>query len=375
MRIIAFLNERSVSILPNWVWLLLIIGITVLCTSTIIRACSCYNKSALHSKHDFNRTKNIGNSFRGIYFTVTILIMFAIVAIDYLKSNYDQHKQIVLESEQDAISLSLIDMQSATLAISALVVTLASVIISVLTLYRERKTEINNQYIDESIRNIEIADKEIQALSTIISIQFIDENQRECYHDAIRDYLASLEVFSNSLLSARFNATRLSVINGVAKIESNPTEQLELYQSIVRIGKSILKGNSTVLDRNFALLETLHALYHIIKLKIDADPNSAHEDINTAMRYLKMLSTSNDSYGHIANTKGLIKLWSGIAEKRMSNDSKAKTYLNASLQLFEEALLINPNKVQFLNHKAVALQQIYDIEHMILNKDLKQRLI
>ena len=319
-----------------------------------------YRLGALSSdKKKLNR-----ESFAGIYITIGILIVFAMLAISYLKVNYDSFKSATSVATVDPITASIANMQTATLAISSLVVTLASIIIAILTLYRDRKTELNNQAIDESLKKLAKADSELQALSSIISIQFIDERQRECYYDAIIQYLKEIEDNSDDFLYNRFRVTQLSVMNGMAQNERNPIKQQEQYQTIVEIAEKIINDKkTTTLDKQFSALEILHALYYIIKLKIDQCPDSANYDIDKAKRYTNNRSLfGNDSFGHIANTKGLIHLWSGIAKIRMEKKEKAVYYFKESLKYFNEALYINPNKKEFLNHKGVALQQLYDIE-------------
>lgn len=316
-------------------------------------------------------------SFTGIYITIAILIIFAMFAIGYLKVNFDSFKKAAEGFLTDPLTASIANMQTATLAISSLVVTLASIIIAILTLYRDRKTELNNIAIEESLNILSMADAELQTLSSIISIQFIDERQRECYHDAIVQYLESIEFQKDDNLYNRFIVTQLSIMNGMAQIEKNSNEQLNQYLKIAEIAENVINcKNTTLLDKQFSALELLHALYHVIKLKIDISPNSANYDIERAMRYLRnRYLYSYDSFGHIANTKGLIHLWSGIAKARMKEKERAVLFFKESLLFFNEALSINPNRKEFLNHKGVALQQLFDVKpNDRLKSELKRTL-
>lgn len=358
-------------ILPNWKIIMIIIQLLI----------DFYFAAFLWRS---SRRDGVGHeSFIGLYITILALIVFAVIVIGYLKVNYDSYKISAMNTLTDPVSITIANMQATTLAISTLVVTMASIIIAILTLFRERKTELNNKEIEKSLSQLAKADAELQALSSIISIQFIDERQRECYHDAIQHYLMEIESSKDDYLCNRFRVTRLSVMNGMAQIQKNPADQLEIYQNIVNTAEEVISNRSaTLLDKRFSFLEILHALYQIIKLKIDKSPKSANTDIDKAIKYLRKVSSFDDSYGHIANTKGLIHLWSGIAKIRMGEEEEAPQchkdaigFFEKAIKSFNEALTINPNRTEFLNHKSVALQQLYDISpNKELNIKLKETL-
>ena len=59
----------------------------------------------------------------------------------------------------------------------------------------------------------------------------------------------------------------------------------------------------------------------------------------------------------------MIELWTGIALIRNKEKAKGKRSLEKSLINFDDAIIKNTSKLEFYNHKSVALQQLYDITH------------
>lgn len=323
------------------------------------------------------RKKTINRSTLSISFPIILLIIFSCFVLMYIKTNYDAYKKAIENNSISVVELSVVDMQASTLAISALVVTLASIILTILTLYHEKRNEENKKDIEKSVQKIKQTETELRTLASLTSIQFIDERQRECYFDAIQQYIESKQDISENFLYAHFRIAYMNIIDGLSKNETNRELQLEHNNSIVMIAREILTSESSItLEKEIALLGMLHSLYQIIRLKIDTCPSSARDDIRLAMSYMKRVSTASiDSYGHIANIKGLINMWSGIAMARTGENRQAIQYLKKSLPFFDAALDKSPNKIEFLNHKAVALQQLYDQNKILNDESIKEQLL
>lgn len=312
-------------------------------------------------------------SFFSVQIVIILLITFAFCVIFYIKEVYDRYITIP-KSGLASVELSLVDMQANTLAISALVVTLAGIVLTILTIYKEKKAEINNNLVEESIIKLRNAEEAIKGLANIVSIQFVGEKHKECYYDAIQQFIEKSKNSVDGAFYTHFRVALISITSYMLSAQHNEINSVKEYDVIISAAEEIINNSdASNIDAQFAYLEALHALYQKIKYSIQKQPTSAEPDIKKALKYLKRVSGSiDDSFGHIANLYGLIYLWSGIAELRTQKDKDGINHLNHSLMYFEDALEKSPNKYEFYNHKAVALQQIYDVTG---NSDTHEELI
>ena len=151
---------------------------------TIIVATLAVTNIILYSrnrrKHHFKPTTTI--SLVGVYVVIIVLVLFAVFALFLVDKRYDNYMNMLAQSPRtDPVEVSVLDMQANTLTISTLVVTIAGIVLTVLTIYKERKAEISKKALDESIAKIQQAEDAIKSLSNIVSLTFVGEKQRECY--------------------------------------------------------------------------------------------------------------------------------------------------------------------------------------------------
>lgn len=300
----------------------------------------------------------------GIFRSICLLILFFICVIVYLKNNADAFFRTA-SSTISAMEMELLDMQATTLTITSLVVTLASIIIAILTIYRDRRNEYNQSIIDESLRKLNAAEKTIRGISNIIAIQFVGESHRECYYDTIKQYIEEARDDEDDAFYNHFRMALISITDYIANDKHHTAKSTADYDLIIKTADEIIKSNKNdKLDLRFAYLECLHALYQKIKFVIQNNPKDAEEDINKAMRYLKCVAaTVDDTFGHIANLYTLITLWSGIAKARIHETKEARKLLERSLGYSDEAIEKNHEKVEFLNHRVVICHQLYEISN------------
>lgn len=332
-----------------------------------------------------NENKPTKLSNLGPYICVALLVIFGIMAILYMRQNYDNYNSAIKRYRGSITELRIADMQAATLAIATLVVTLAGVTLTVLSILRERKNDAMERKIEnqieklsagqnelESYRNkILKAEREIHDIANLASIQYIGEEQRECYFDMINQHINErINDQQGQLLEENYRIILISLLSNLAKHENSVNTRNDYYAQILNHADTIRTSKkATRTETGIAVLEMLHALYQQIKTDIDHNPANASPKIKSASTLLNdctlILKDLPDTFGHIDNLKGLIHLWSGIAEIRMEDDSiiyQAKKSLEKAILHFDKAIEKNPAKVEFLNHKAVALQQLNDLE-------------
>lgn len=332
------------------------------------------------SKNNAVKLNNLGP-----YVCVALLVIFGILTILYMRLNYDKYDAAIRNYPGSVAELRIADMQAVTLAVATLVVTLAGVTLTVLSILRERKNDALERKIETQIEKLSEgeneleryreriikAESEIRDIANLASIQYIGEDQRECYFDIISQHINDrIENHEGQLLEENHLIIRISLLSNLAKHENSVRIKNANYDLIVNYAEKIRNSvKATKTEKEIAVLETLHALYQQIKIDIDHNPANADSKIKMALTLLNDSSLNikdlPDTFGHIENLKGLIHLWSGIAEIRMRDVSlthSATSNLKDAIDHFDKAIEKNPAKVEFLNHKAVALQQLNDID-------------
>lgn len=279
-----------------------------------------------------NRTKKFYSkinapSLVGIYVVIILLIGFASYAIYHVGIKYNNYLDTLKATgfaADDVAKLSIFDMQANTLAISTLVVTIATVVLSILTLYKDRKAEINSQKLEESREQIQQAEEAIKNLSNIVSLTFVQENQRECYFDAVNQIIDQNST-NNSPFYNHFRIAQISLLNNVIAEKQDEISLTPTYEKIIEIAEQIIhSGDVTELDSQFAYLEALHALYLKIRNGVQTNMKTVQEDIKKAFKYIKIVDVTlgNDSYGHVANLNALTHFWSGMYKTGMAKLKK-----------------------------------------------------
>ena len=305
-------------------------------------------------------------SLVGIYVVIILLIGFAAYAIYHVGIKYNNYLNTLKATgfaADDIAKLSIFDMQANTLAISTLVVTIASIVLTILSLYKDRKAEINSQKLEESREQIQQAEEAIKNLSNIVSLTFVHDNQRECYYDAVNE-LINLNSVNKSSFYNHFRIAQISLINNVIAKKEEDINLTSEYDRIIKIAEQIINSDTvSELDSQFAYLEALHALYRKIKNGVQKNMEGVQDDITKAFSYLKKVNRTlgDDTFGHISNLSALTHFWSGMYKIRHGELSEGERLFKTARLEIDEALEKNKDKIEFLNHKAVILQQTYDL--------------
>lgn len=299
-------------------------------------------------------------SMTGIYIVTIILSILSVYIIHHINSLRERYSQLSMD-QLSGVEITLADMQANTLTICAIVLTITTIIISLLMLYKERKSEINERRIDENIKEIEDAEEAIKKLSNIVSMTFVGEKQRECYYDAVNQIIESNR--ENSPFYNHFLIAKMSMISNYVDSRDDEINLNSVYTQLIATADEILsRDDVTEIDSQFAYLEALHALYLKIKNSVQTNSKTEEEDIDKAFRYLNRVSgISSDTFGHINNLAGLTYLWVGMAQVRKERIDEGKRNIEHSLAHLNLAIEKNREKIEFHNHKAVALQQLYDL--------------
>ncbi len=300
---------------------------------------------------------------------ISLGILFSCLVMLIVTTDIEEYK-MSCKSNYSLAELSILDMQANTLAISGIAIALGSVIIAILSFVREKKVDKYNIAIENNVQKIKQSEELIKTLTNVISIQFIEQKNKELYFDVIRKYidketLKSDHPYKEHLLVAHIGI-KAHALNELHQGDHKP----EKYEEIVNIADSVIQSPSTTdLNRHFAYLEGLHALYQMIKYKIQIDPKSANNEIKKAQKYLgEIAEDTADRFGHIANLRGLIYYWSGIAAVRTKKQNESNKLFKKAIYEFDNAIKKNPHKVEFLNHRMVALQQLFDQNDPFVDK-------
>ena len=285
--------------------------------------------------------------------------------------------------ESSALINSLVSMQANTLTVTAIIITISSIIISVLTIYRERKAEINSERVDQSIQKLNNSEKMTQELAAISSIVLLDDEQQEVFIPIIRQKIEKLTKVGedSNIAYAHFQMIlmNLALYDQHYLAEKNkPNKQNDYveYDYIIKKANKIIKDDeSTQLSRDFAYIERVHAAFQKLKNSTESTDTekkrkNIQSNINDAHKYLKDLKKQklNDSNGHIVNLTGLIELWTGIAKTRIYENSdnginsiELISHYEEAKRCFTVAIEKNRKKVGFKNHMVVALLRLADI--------------
>lgn len=330
---------------------------------------------------------------RGSFIIVEVVfVLLIILGMLVLNETADYYKttmtisQYVQQNDQKndtddanaALIASLVSMQANTLTITGVIVTITSIVISMLTIYRERKTEINNEKLTQSIQKLENTEKMIQELAAISSVLLLNSGQQEVFVSIIQQEIEKLGEKSDNanVAYAHFHMILMNMYLFTHHYMIGKQNEYEEYDIIIEKANKIIDNDeSTQLSRNFAYIERVHAAYQKLKNSTDYTYTKKKRErieifIDDAHKYLKALKKQklDDINGHIANLTGLIELWTGIAKTRIqeSDDSRDFTqerighYKEAS-KFFDIAIKLNENKIEFKNHQVVNFLRLADV--------------
>lgn len=294
--------------------------------------------------------------------TVTVLlIVFFTGVLIYLKSGYDRYLGTISEY-RDIAELSILDMQANTLTIASLVVALASIILSVLTFYKEKKANQYDEILNQNLSKIKEAEIYMLELADISSLQFIDDSYKDFYAGVISQHLEErLEDHNNYL----YTCSRIVLISNILKHISmcnKKDKKLDKYAKIIEYAKQIIEKNpDDSLASKFAHMEIINALYQKIKINLSEDPTFSEDDIKEAKKHISfVLKNTDDEFGYIENLQGLIYYWSGMSKIRCNKKDGIKL-INDANEHFIKAIEKNPHNEKFINNRIAVLCQRFKV--------------
>lgn len=276
-------------------------------------------------------------------------------------------------SEQDLVS-NLISMQANTLSVTVMIVTISCIIISILTIYREKKAEINNQKVEDSLKKLEKTESIIQEIAAISSVLLLKDNQKDFFISIFKDEVEriSLSKEPQDIAIAHFQMIMLNIILNDQFYMIKNDKDAAKYDIIISSANKIIESkDATHLSVSLAYVERAHAAYQKLKTSSDTkDVEQIKMNVKCANDYIRNLSIINDYSGNVLNLKGLIHLWTGIAMARINEitiygeqntPSDCLNHYSQALYFFDKAVEINKHKKEFKNHQVVALLRISDV--------------
>lgn len=271
----------------------------------------------------------------------------------------------------------LLDMQSITLAITGISISLISIISTVLSSKREEKYD----KIEKSIKdNISILEKEKKELTESLGeLKIMQKNLKD---NANR--LTGLMLTDSMFLDKRKERLLFDL---ASKSESffekyfyirvlyenyygNASEETKTrwYKSIITQGESIiqnwekqdLSGDFSKTQKYMTLIMISDAYFFLAESSII---NIDNRDDSTILNYFDKAETyynlADDLYadedGYISNGKGLFAFWK--YKYYLNKGEKRVELLDTSIDFYDQAIQIYPLKPQYFNNKGVSLLQ------------------
>ncbi len=354
-KVIKYLESNYVDIL-----LYLSVILTVLCFFISLILC-------------VQRFEIKNDSFITVGIIISLIISIAFLILSVVIYKMISYNDIARTYCDKPLELSVADMQASTLSIATLIVTFSSIVLAILSIYREKKADDKVKKIEETSSRLEKSEQYIKALVNISSVQLISPENSDFYYDIIEQFIDYISKEDDEY-NEYFVVTKIGIINHYIMRSPHNEYIPDKYDEIIKLASKVIDSNTSTLNKQFAYLESLNSLYLKIQNSIRINPFLAQEDINYALSLLKKFNTmTEDRTGNISNLYGLIYLWSGIAEKRMyetelrnngqsEHKSISKKHLEYARNHFNIALQIDENNMKFLNHQVVTLTQLNDIK-------------
>lgn len=276
----------------------------------------------------------------------------------------------------------IIDMQSITLAITGISISLISIISSVLSSKREEKYDKIENSLKESISELQKEKKELSdSLEELKAMQKSLRENSDCLTGLMLTDNMFLEKRKERLLcdfaskSESFFEKYFYIRTLHKNYSANASEDIKIhwYNSIIEQGESLLKDiNKQNLSNSFAktqkylmLIMISDAYFFLAESNII---NTGMCDESTLAGYFdkaeKYFNNAEDLYpdedGYIANGRGLFAYWK---YKYYSSKNETKIgLLDDSINYYEKAIQNNPLKPQYYNNKGVSYLQKAKLE-------------
>lgn len=304
--------------------------------------------------------KNFSNDALYLPLILVTIVCFGVICVFIGKNMGIIQKTTEVLTADEKILQAIVDQQSKTLAIASFSVAMVSMINTILSIFRDKKIQRDTESIEESKKVIEelqikLNDMEntLNTITSVNAIQILETKDSECYYDLINQYLNTTEKNNYSKIALLSLKTVISKSN-----EKGPLEEINCYNEIIEIADEIIKNDTTSnVDKQFALLESVNALYKRARIKMHK--NDGFNDLMRAHNQLVMLASLNpiDTFGHIDNLIGLVHFWTA---KTVDKQEEKLHHLRIAEHYFNGALLKHPTKVEYLNHLGVTKINLYE---------------
>lgn len=252
-------------------------------------------------------------------------LLESVESYTYQKSDNEEanHNQLDQSNSGTDLVSNLISMQANTLSVTVTIVTISCIIISILTIYREKKAEINNQKVEDSLKKLEKTESIIQEIAAISSALLLNDNQKDFFISIFKDEVErmSLNKKPQDIATAHFQMIMLNIILNDQYYMPKNIEETNKYDMIINSANKIIESeDATHLSVSLAYVERAHAAYQKLKTSTDTkDVEQIKKNMKHAGDYICSLKKFNDNSGNVLNLKGLIELWTGIAKTRIND--------------------------------------------------------
>lgn len=259
----------------------------------------------------------------------------------------------------------LINMQSVTLAVSAISISLFTGIVSVFMFFKEKKTKSLNIEVEKNLLEIT---KEREILSKLLYLQanhsyYLSEIQYKSLI-SIGDEICN----SNILYKYQLLYIVASLLQEKANNPKNTDIKIrEIYRQIIRFTKQIITDSSVKSDtKTEAIFMFVDAHYSIFRNEFDKNPDTTNiQNLEVAIFYLNeynylSIEPDNNVSSTELNLIGLIYYWMykySIKNSTIS-DNKRKELLFNSENFFKQAITKKSDKEQIHNNYGCCLLEI-----------------
>ena len=297
-----------------------------------------------------------------LYIFIIVLTIFISCIICFIIG----YKMLKIETNaeqlppENQVLNDIINQQSITLAVTTLSATLAGVVNSVISVFRDKKIQKDEEQITKLRLSIEAMESAVKTISSISAIQILEAKDSEYFYDLITQYIEDTSGNNYSKLALLSLKSSISKRNIVGL-----DQEISCYTEIIDIASQIIKDSDNSIDKHFALLESTNALYK--RARINLYTKDATDDLLLAKKQMNALQKLNpiDTYGHVYNLHGLVHFWTS----KIASVNERNSELMSAKSYFELALKKYPDKVEYLNHLGVTYINLFELQGKEEDKD------
>lgn len=338
-------------------WLIILSVFTIIFLAKIVKNTS---KNTTISSNDYGRNTIKYSSILGVL-SIALIVVYELFV----------NKTTMGDSLVDKV----LDMQSITLAITGISISLISIISTVLTTRREGEYQKIENTLKENINNLEKDKKSLEkSITELKDMQEQLKNNSDSFTSLLLIESMFLEKRKEKLLYSLASNTEsffdkyFYITNLHKNYSSNATEKMKLswYQAIIKQGEELLLKTDefNITDdynktRKYMVLIILADAYFFVgESKIinndicqDSEIESIFKKSEEYMDEADCLYADED--GYTTNSRGLIEFWK--YKYYFSKGEVKKELLERSIDFYEGAIHKNSMVPQYYNNKGVSL--------------------